>query len=234
MPERILLCVFSCHAYSYTAAGCRDWFNRPVVDRIAGIRNSWLKDVTCDYRIFKGFGGERIPQNDEIFLPSIDDYHHSSDKLREMFKYALNQGYDRVFKLDDDCFLWYDRLMSSIPTEDYVGSGRGWDIESMKKFPTNFAPGFSVWYSKRAMEVLVKAPAGCWSEDRWAGESLKRAGINLTIDHRFHLTRPTKNCQYVSDVELYKSHDWISVHSCSPTQMVQYHKSLSTVITQKV
>jgi len=233
MPERILLCLFSCHEYSYTSAGFKDWFTRPIVDRLAGIRESWWKDITCDHKIFKGFGGGRIPQLDEIFVPAIDDYHHSVDKIKGIIKYALDNSYDRIFKIDDDCYLHYDRLMSNVPTADYVGSGRGWDVESSKRFPTDFAPGFSYWLSHRAMEIVLKAPMGCWAEDRAVGETLKREGIRLTTDHRYHLTRPTKTCQYISDDELYKPNDWISVHSLSPQQMIKYHSS-STVITQQV
>jgi hypothetical protein len=234
MAERILLCLFSCHEYSYTLAGMKDYFDRPIVDRVQGIRDSWLKDVTGDYKIFKGFGQGRTPPQDEVDLPCLDDYFHSADKLRAMFKYALDKGYDRVFKIDDDCFLWYDRLMQNIPTADYVGSGRGWDVETSKRFPTIFAPGFSVWYSKKAMEILMKSPVGIFAEDRWCGEALYNKGIHLTTDFRYHLCRPTKTNQYISNEELYKPNDWLSVHSMSPQQMVQYHKSLSTVITQQV
>jgi hypothetical protein len=223
VAERILLAIFSCHEYKYERVGCRDWFNRPVTDRISGIRESWLRDVKTDYKIFKGFGNGRIPQDDEIWLPCLDDYFHSADKLREMFKYALNQGYNRIFKCDDDVWVYYDRLMSNIPTADYVGSGRGWDVESCSRFPTTFAPGFSVWYSKRAMETLIKAPASYWCEDRWAGESLKRAGINLTTDFRYHLVKPTKTVQWISDAELYKPNDWLTIHSLLPDQMRRLH-----------
>jgi hypothetical protein len=234
--EKILLAIFSAHEYVYTRPGStqRDWFSRPTVNRIEGIRNSWLRDVTCDYRIFKGFGQDRTPLPDEIWLPCLDDYFHSCDKLKGVIKYALDNSYDRIFKIDDDCFLWYDRLMANIPTADYVGSGRGWDIESSKRFPTIFAPGFSYWLSKKAMETFLRAPVGCWAEDRALGESLHRAGIHLTPDYRFHLCKPTKTNQYISDAELYKPNDWLSVHSLSPDQMRQYHKSLSTVITQQV
>jgi hypothetical protein len=223
VAERILLAIFSCHEYKYERVGCRDWFNRPVTDRISGIRESWLQDVRCDYKIFKGFGQGRTPLADEVFLPAIDDYFHSADKLREMFKYALNQGYDRIGKFDDDTWIYYDRLMANIPTADYVGSGRGWDVESCSRFPTTFAPGFSVWLSKKAVETFLRAPVGCWAEDRALGESLHRAGIHLTTDYRYHLCKPTKTNQYISDAELYKPNDWLTIHSLSPDQMRRLH-----------
>ncbi|MGA2885767.1 MAG: hypothetical protein ABSE80_11500 [Halobacteriota archaeon] len=218
MP-RILLAIFSCHEYKYEIAGCRDWFSRPITNRIQGIRDSWLKDVTCDYRIFKGFGKGRTPPQDEVDLPCLDDYFHSADKLRAMLKYALDRGYDRIFKCDDDVFVYYDRLMANVPTADYVGSGRGWSVESSKQFRTDFCPGFTYWLSKRSMETLLQCPAGCWAEDRWVGESLKRKGIHLTTDHRYHLVKPTKTNQYISDGELGKSNNYLTIHSLSPDQM---------------
>ena len=44
---RILLAVFSCHRYEYPPD---DWFKRPVVDRVSALRDTWLKDVTIDYK----------------------------------------------------------------------------------------------------------------------------------------------------------------------------------------
>ena len=223
MSSRILLALFSCHEYKYEIAGMRDWFTRPVVDRVSGIRDSWLKDVTGDYKFFFGQGGNRQPLGDEIFLPVPDDYHHSFEKIKGVIKYALDNGYDYLCKVDDDVFVYYDRLMANAPTEDYVGSGRGWDIESSKRFPTDFAPGFTVWYSRKSMEILLRSPAGCWAEDRWCGTALKKAGIHLTPDYRYHLCKPTKTNQYISDAELYKPNDWLTIHSLSPDQMRRLH-----------
>jgi len=219
MAERILLCLFSCHEYSYTLASMKDYFDRPIVDRVQGIRDSWLKDVTCDYKIFKGFGQGRTPLPDEVFLPAIDDYHHSADKLREMIKYVLKKGYDRIAKIDDDTWVYYDRLMANIPTADYVGSGRGWNVEMQKRFPTIFAPGFTYWLSRKSMEALMGSQAGIWAEDRWCGEALYNKGIHLTTDFRYHLCRPSKTCQYLPESDLFKSNDWLTFHSASPDQM---------------
>jgi hypothetical protein len=210
---RSLLAVFSCHVYNYTATDFKDWFVRKNVDRISGIRDSWLKDVKSDYRIFKGRtqkGVNCAPKGDEIFLDAPDDYHHSAEKLRALLRWALDHGYDKVCKVDDDVYVYYDRLMANVPTADYVGSGaQGID----------FCPGFSCWYSRKAMETLLRSPAGCWAEDRWAGESLKRAGIRCTFDNRYHLVKPTKLCQYISDMELYRPNNWLTFHSASPDQM---------------
>jgi hypothetical protein len=65
----------------------------------------------------------------------------------------------------------------------------------------------------------MKAPAGVFAEDRWAGEALYNKGIHLTTDFRYHLCRPSKTCQYLPESELFKPNDWLTFHSASPDQM---------------
>ena len=215
---KILLAIFSCHLYQYAAAGERDWFTRTTVDRIQGIRDSWLKDVTGDYKIFKGRSAGTPPPN-EIWLDAGDDYHHSTEKIRKVIRYALDQGYDYICKVDDDVCVYYDRLMENIPTSDYVGGGLGWEVAS-------FSPGYTYWLSHRAMELLDKSPAGCWGEDRWVGEALMRQRIRCTIDNRYHLVKPTRTNQYISDAELDRPNGWLTIHSLSPDQMRRHYASL--------
>ena len=219
---KVLLAIFTCHKYEYTIAGQRDWFTRPVTDRVRGIRDSWLKDVTGDYKFFYGQGSNREPLVDEVFLPVPDDYHHSYEKIKAVIKYALDNGYDYLCKVDDDVYVYYDRLMANVPTTEYVGCGRGWDVESCKQFSTTFCPGFTYWLSRRAMELLAQSPAGCWAEDRWVGEALLRKGIRLTTDFRYHLCKPTKTNQYISDGELGKPNNYLTIHSLSPDQMKKH------------
>lgn len=205
---KTLLAVFSCHKYVYSAEGLRDWFVRPSgEDRVQSLRETWLNDVNIDYKIFYGRGGTN-PKSDEVFLSAPDDYHHSAEKFRMLLRYALDYGYDRLIKVDDDVWVYWNRLKENIPTADYVGTG-----------PSNFAAGFTYSLSKRAMEIVVKSPDGVFAEDRWAGESLRRAGIYLTREPRFHLVKPTRVNQYISDEDLLKPNDYLTIHSLSPTQM---------------
>jgi hypothetical protein len=231
---RTLLAIFTCHRYEYTIADYKDWFTRPVVDRVQGIRDSWLKNITIDYKFFYGFSQSRKPYADEIFLPCPDDYHHSYEKIRGVIKYALDHNYDYLIKIDDDCYVYWDRLAGNLPTGDYVGSGRGFAVkDNFSTFRSDFAPGFTYSLSRKAMGILLASPAGpAWAEDRWVGETLRKRGIPLTIEERFHLVKPTRNNQYISDEELKKPNDWLTFHSASPDQMRRLYKHTHGLITR--
>lgn len=219
---KILLGVFSCHKYDYKFDdGCtKDWFIRRNVDRVSALRDTWLKDVTVDYKIFKG----RIPKDttrtslqDEVFLDAPDDYQHSSQKLKALVQYALEKGYDAIAKADDDIYLHWDRFMANLPTSDYVGGG-----------PSSFAAGCFYCLTRRAMERVVANPCFRWQEDYWVGSCLENARIPLVKDSRYYIAPSTQSCQYVSDEALYKPHSHISIHSLSPIQMREYHEFIKT------
>ena len=219
--SRVFLGVFSCHRYIYTAPNRRDWFSRPNVDRVSALRDTWLKDVTFDYKIIKGVppAGQK-PQPDELFLGVNDDYHHSADKLRALIRYTLDNGYDYLLKIDDDVFVYWDRLLQNIPTGDYVGGGPF----GSTVIPDCYCSGMTYWLSRRAMESLMSSPGKCWAEDRWCGEALIRKGIRATFDLRYYIAPPTRTCQYISDEALEKSNDYITIHSMSPDQMRRYYE----------
>ena len=223
-----LLAIFTCHQYRYTLPefNIRDWFTRPpAVDRVAGVRDSWLKDVTCDYKLFYGRGTGRLPQPDEVFLDAPDDYLHSADKLRGIIKYALVKGYDHLLKVDDDVFLYWDRVMANVPTADYVGSTTGpvaaqsTDKDWWKSTTAEYCSGMTYWLSKKAMQALSTSRAGSWAEDRWAGESLRRVGIRATIDPRYYIAPYTRTNPYISEEELAKPNDHLAIHALTPDQM---------------
>lgn len=219
-----MLAVFSCHKYEYTdpAGLLTDWFQRQTVDRISALRDTWLKDVTCDYKIFKGRGNDTLRNSDTVFLNAPDDYHHSAEKIRALIRYALDNGYEQVFKVDDDVWVYYDRLMANVPTADYAGSDRGEPLDGLK---ADFCPGFSYWLSKRAMQLLDKSPAGTWAEDRWIGEALKKQQIHCAFDNRYHLVKPTRTNPYISDGELEQPNNFLTIHALSPDQMRRHYEA---------
>ena len=212
---KVLLAIFSCHKYDYKFDdGCtKDWFTRTNVDRVGALRDTWLKDVTVDYKIFYGAGAKRAAEKDEVFLNAPDDYQHSSQKLKALVQYALEKGYDAIAKSDDDIYLHWDRFMTNLPISDYVGGG-----------PSGFAAGCFYWLSAEAMRLLVQQPCFRWQEDYWVGSVLENARIRLVKDSRYYIAPSTQSCQYISDEALYKPHSHISIHSLSPTQMRAYYK----------
>ena len=210
---KILLAVFSCHQYNYRFDDpcMKDWFTRPDVDRVSALRDTWLKDVTCDYKIFYGAGARRAAEKDEVFLNAPDDYQHSSSKLKALMQYALEKGYDYVLKIDDDMWVYWDRL-NLHPTVDYIGGG-----------PSNFAAGCAYWMSARLMQLLVSSPCFRWQEDYWVGCVAENNHIPFTKDARYFIAPTTQTCQYISDDALYKPNDYLTIHSVSPTQMRTYY-----------
>ena len=210
---KILLAVFSCHRYYYKFDDglIEDWFHRTNVDRVSALRDTWLKDVTCDYKIFYGAGAKRAAEKDEVFLNAPDGYQHSSQKLKALVQYALDHGYDYVLKVDDDVFVYWDRL-NLHPTADYIGSG-----------PSSFASGFTYWLSAKAMRLLVASPCFRWQEDYWVGSVMENNHIPLLKDTRYFCAPTTRTNQYISDEELSKPNDYLTIHSLSPEQMRTYY-----------
>ena len=196
----------------------KDWFIRPNVDRVSALRDTWLKDVTVDYKIFYGVQpGERVnraPLEDEVFLNAPDDYYHSSQKLKALAQYALEGGYDYVLKIDDDMWVYWERLDLQ-PTADYIGGG-----------PSGFAAGCAYWMSARLMKLLVASPCFRWQEDFWVGCVAENNHIPFTKDARYYLAPTTQQNQYISDEALSKPNNYFSIHSLSPDQMRRYQGDL--------
>ena len=213
---RILLAVFSCHQYNYSPD---DWFKRPVVDRVSALRDTWLKDVTIDYKIFKGRhgqGGNTPPKPDEIFLDVPDDYRHSNEKIKAVIAYALANGYEYLLKVDDDVWVNWDKLNLN-PTADYIGGGG-------PQYRGQYCAGITYYLSRRSMEILsntslATSDINAWAEDRWVGTALWRHQIRCEFDDRYHVVKPTRTNQYISDEDLDKIGDYFTIHALSPEQM---------------
>lgn len=214
-----LLGIFTCHRYTYPP---NDWIKHPVMDRVAALRDTWLKDVTIDYKLFYGKGGN-APGPDEVFLTAPDDYLGSSHKLKTLVKWALAHGYDRLLKVDDDVFVHWDRMVAdrSFTEGDYVGGG----------FSANeaYAHGPCYWLSRRSMEIVASSPIGSeWAEDRWVGLSLNRHNIFPRIEPRFYNQRAPEGTrlQFI-DETLLDIPSVISLHAVPPSMMRAYYRSTS-------
>jgi hypothetical protein len=210
---KTLLAIFTCHQLNYSHPEYKDWFVRSTKGgRVAGIRDSWLRDVTCDHKFFYGRTATRSPENDEIFLPCADDYYHSADKIQAIIRYALYNGYDNLLKIDDDVYAYWGRLMQNVPEADYVGGGRG-----------PFVAGPSYWLSHRALRTLASGRANSWAEDAWVGMVLANENINPVLDSRYYIAPFTRTNQYITDEELSQPHDHLTIHSLTPEQMRREH-----------
>lgn len=183
MLDNVLVAVVSCHKY--------------LPDRIPSIRETWLPELQrlgVPYRIFVGENGsaDSTLAADVVRLPVDDTYRGLPAKTKAIAKYALENGFDFVFKCDDDVYLEPSRLINSDFAQlgDYIGRKRG----PSGGFPAPYASGFSYWLSKKALRVAAETPlTNDPAEDRWLGNALLAAGIPCVADYRYVVTDSTRN-----------------------------------------
>jgi 2-polyprenyl-3-methyl-5-hydroxy-6-metoxy-1,4-benzoquinol methylase len=142
-----------------------------------------------DVRFF--LGGGYVTNQDEVILPCPDDYRSLPLKCKLMFQWALDQGYDYVFKTDDDVLVAPDRLLEAVPVgRDYVGRLRG----PARGLPAPYCSGMGYWLSRKAMQARVDgADVDDFNEDLATGNILLRAGISGTHDHRYVVARSDRS-----------------------------------------
>lgn len=85
-------------------------------------RATWVKDVTDqDVRFFAGRPHpNRTPLPDEVWLDCPDSYSERKQKVKAIVRWALDHGYDRLVKIDDDTYVRPERL-TSLGEIDYGG-----------------------------------------------------------------------------------------------------------------
>jgi len=137
-----------------------------------------------------------IPKDDEVVLHAPDDLAHLAHKAKAAWRWALDNGYDYVFNCAQDTYVDIKNLMhSGFEEHDFIGM----------TYDANRCPqgGAGYWLSKKCLESLVSAHVDFWADDGWAGWTLKKAGIDLTNDHRYG--------QYPTDVPT-PQNDIITTH----------------------
>jgi len=158
---RALIAVFCCHKY-------RSWEQT--------IRDTWAKNAPCDVKFFLGNpASDAAP--DEVFVNADDSQEGRTAKLVEVYRWALANGYDYVFRCDPDTFVRPAQLLKcGFEQHDYVGG-----LNSV------FASGGSgFWLSKPAMQIVTAEPIPQMSaDDVYVAERLRQHGIELHDDKRF-------------------------------------------------
>jgi hypothetical protein len=165
--------------------------------RIQVQQETWIpiaQEAGYDVEIFDG---------ERLNVP--DDYFSLPLKSLAFFKWAAEQDYDGVLKVDDDVYLQIWHLKLPLPF-DYAGhrisaSGRGVKTGTYggckleheipdfpkEKFPHDYGSGGAIWLSKKAIQILAKAsPTGDYAEDRQTGHILGEAGIEFTHSPLFY------------------------------------------------
>jgi hypothetical protein len=141
-------------------------------DRSKACRDAWADASTVPVYFLTGsYLG--CQETDEIYrlLPR---------KTAAMVKWALDMGFDRVFKCDDDVMVVPSNILPP-KGSDYSG------LCLSNNSHAAFARGFFYHLSRRSLEVLAvatPAPERLWAEDRWVARSLSVAGIRVMADER--------------------------------------------------
>lgn len=108
----------------------------------------------ADVRFFLGHGNEN-PDADEIIVDEPDDYDSLPKKVRAAFQWALDRGYDYIFKADCDTYINVPALLASgYEAHEYVGlmgdEGAGGGLAHCP------SGGVGYWLSARAAKIYLQ------------------------------------------------------------------------------
>jgi hypothetical protein len=201
--------------------------------------DTWLKDCPCDFKMFS---------DADMGLTEIDQHDNVNDPIRchrtkLMVKYAYENGYDNIFRVDADAYVWINRLLNSgFEQHDYMG----WCLDYPKHLETDIGRrtahgGIGFFLSRKAMQVIVNAPVercidGKFWGDIWVGEQLWKRGIYCHRDTRFlDGSYPPQHQGNIAAHELPLDHQYISVHPTDPiTNVYEIQKRFPRLSDQTV
>jgi hypothetical protein len=164
---KVLIAVLSCHSLRRYEQSIRD---------------TWGKDIPggTDLRFFLGFSnadGDPRRRDDEVLLEVEDSWSGITNKTVEMYRWAVEKGYDYVFKVDLDTLVRPQALLQAgFEQFDWVGGQNSFFASG----------GAGYWLSRRAMEAVVRHPVEPGpAEDVNTAHALLAQGIALHHDPRF-------------------------------------------------
>lgn len=226
---KILVAVKTCHRLDYFVDDCtqdyvelKGWRHPIQQERVDAQRETWLSALPegVDYKFFYGSILRnkkqnqrtpdkyelRQPEADEVFLPCGDNYTSNTAKVKAIFKWALDAGYDYVCLVDDDTFVFPEKLFAT-DFAKYSYSGA----------PTEtFHPGSCVFVDRKAMEIFIAARPASYADDLALGFAMEKANIKphsiVTIHHGF-------GDSYRFDPRLAEEAEFAAAHSCNPEVM---------------
>src|SRR5271167_4678552 len=134
------------------------------------IQRERMKGSLIDYKFVYGANSSqeyprpyRAPEDDELFFECDDTRPFMVLKDKALFQWAMDRGYDFVFRACDDTVVYPERILQNINLlvpHDYAGTMCGYGmIPGQGVFTLRYLDymhgGVGVWLSRRAMEMLV-------------------------------------------------------------------------------
>lgn len=191
-------------------------------------QETWLANPAVD---FKGLSDA------DLGLNEINQHDNEKDPIRthrmiEMTRWAFENGYDYMFRTDTDAYVWTNRLAAcGFEKYDYMGYCRDRDQPRFSGRPnewcvTNAHGGIGFFLSRKAMEVILRAPVEKYADgkywgDLWAGHQLWKKGIHCQRDTRFLDGGRTGVSSHHGNIlaeELPDNHPYVSIHPVNPIE----------------
>lgn len=161
---KVLIALITCKAYAH---------------KLGYQQQTWIPRAIAAGWDVQVFDGERL---------KVDDgYGGLPSKTKALCKWALENGYTNVLKIDDDAYMWVERFKALeydyaghiAPANDAGCPQLGVSNYPKGHFPHNYASGGAYWISEKSMRIIAQAEINDWAEDRWVGNTLANAGIQL-------------------------------------------------------
>jgi len=147
------------------------------------VRDTWLKSLDrskADAIFFSGRVDEpALP--DEVFLDAGNRYEDVTTRTIESVRWALNRGYEFIFRAYPDVYIRPERLLAVLPDKAYVGH------PMMGENGVPYASGGAGYWlrAKEALGLLLTDVPYDWAEDRWVGNVMHEHGVTLWGDPRY-------------------------------------------------
>lgn len=202
-------------------------------------RMTWLKDavrLAIEYKFFLGNPPQPKPidprrplevqkqqsdsiirpLHDQVFLDCPDTYPQLPQKTRAMIRWAYKQGYDYLFKCDDDTYVRPDRLLASgFEKHLYSGFVRTTSVFGKGREVTHAQGGAGYWLSRDVMALILQHDVTMeGAEDINLARLLRSLGIPPVHDDRY---RPD-----MISIPM-PGNAQITAHDCSPDDMFEIH-----------
>lgn len=188
-------------------------FSGPSTERQRAVRETWAPHIETaggTFRFFVGHSHEGDVPADTVKLEAPDGYLDLPVKIQAMCKWALEHGFDILFKCDDDTFC-HPGLVPFLQATDIEYGG------CLLNYTAGGGPGYIL--GRKAMQALVDADMAtahpeCRTWEDWLhAEIIRDAGI--TAVHHIG---------FVEEVNLMlKPEQRLTFHPVSPKGMRQMY-----------